>query len=90
MAYFDLDVGPILERCGQRGDVRHVRHRIRCASSLACAQCSHCCSSLLSPLLLTLPLPLLPLLLPDCLPLCKPGCNMVVAPCVLPGRLQGL
>ncbi|KAL4443451.1 hypothetical protein ABPG75_011188 [Micractinium tetrahymenae] len=29
MAYFDLDVNPILERCGQRGDVQHVRHRIR-------------------------------------------------------------
>lgn len=30
MAYFDLDVNPILERCEQRGDVQHVRHRIRC------------------------------------------------------------
>lgn len=29
MAYFDLDVTPILERCGKRGDIRHVRHRIR-------------------------------------------------------------
>ena len=31
MAYFDLDVSPILERCASRGGVRHVRHRIRCA-----------------------------------------------------------
>lgn len=31
MAYFDLDVNPILERSQQRGDVQHVRHRIRCA-----------------------------------------------------------
>ncbi|EFN57929.1 hypothetical protein CHLNCDRAFT_142013 [Chlorella variabilis] len=29
MAYFDLDLTPILERIGERGDVRHVRHRIR-------------------------------------------------------------
>ncbi|KAI7843358.1 hypothetical protein COHA_003054 [Chlorella ohadii] len=29
MAYFDLDVAPILDRAAQRGDVRHVRHRIR-------------------------------------------------------------
>lgn len=29
MAYFDLDVAPIQDRCGARGDVRHVRHRIR-------------------------------------------------------------
>lgn len=29
MAYFDLDIAPILERCAARSDVRHVRHRIR-------------------------------------------------------------
>ncbi len=29
MAYFDLDVAPILDRAAQRGGVRHVRHRIR-------------------------------------------------------------
>lgn len=29
MAYFDLDLSPILERIGARGDVNHVRHRIR-------------------------------------------------------------
>jgi hypothetical protein len=29
MAYFDLDIAPILERCTARSDVRHVRHRIR-------------------------------------------------------------
>jgi hypothetical protein len=27
------DLTPILERIGERGDVRHVRHRIRCAAS---------------------------------------------------------
>ena len=30
MAWFDLDISPILERCSSRGDVNHVRHRIRC------------------------------------------------------------
>ncbi len=38
MAYFDLDVNPILERCKQRGDVQHVRHRIRCATPV-CRGC---------------------------------------------------
>lgn len=29
MAYFDLDVAPIRERCAARGDVTHLRHAIR-------------------------------------------------------------
>ena len=29
MAYFDLDVAPIVARATERGDVRHVRHEIR-------------------------------------------------------------
>ncbi|PSC72542.1 phosphoglucan phosphatase amyloplastic [Micractinium conductrix] len=29
MAYFELDINPILERCAARGDVHHMRHRIR-------------------------------------------------------------
>ena len=29
MAYFSLDLAPILQRCAARGDVDHVRHRIR-------------------------------------------------------------
>lgn len=29
MAYFDLDITPILGRVAERGDARHVRHRIR-------------------------------------------------------------
>ncbi len=29
MAYFDLDVKPIIERCKQRGDIKHVRFPVR-------------------------------------------------------------
>lgn len=29
MAYFDLDIAPIVARAANRGDVRHVRHEIR-------------------------------------------------------------
>jgi protein tyrosine phosphatase (PTP) superfamily phosphohydrolase (DUF442 family) len=29
MAYFDLDIAPIVARAAERGDVRHVRHEIR-------------------------------------------------------------
>lgn len=29
MAWFDLDVTPIIERCKQRGDIQHIRYRIR-------------------------------------------------------------
>ena len=29
MAYFDLDINPIIERCKQRGDVKHIRFPIR-------------------------------------------------------------
>lgn len=29
MAYFDLDIAPIVARAADRGDVRHVRHEIR-------------------------------------------------------------
>lgn len=29
MAYFDLDIAPIVARAPERGDVRHVRHEIR-------------------------------------------------------------
>eukprot|EP00891_Asterochloris_glomerata_P008216 jgi/Astpho2/8216/e_gw1.00122.113.1_t len=29
MAYFDLDLQPILHRCQQRGDIKHVRYPIR-------------------------------------------------------------
>ena len=29
MAYFDLDIKPIIERCKQRGDIKHVRFPVR-------------------------------------------------------------
>eukprot|EP00884_Botryococcus_braunii_P007724 jgi/Botrbrau1/16953/Bobra.49_2s0017.1 len=29
MEYFSLDIDPIIERCGERGDIRHIRYRIR-------------------------------------------------------------
>ena len=29
MAYFDLDINPIIERCKQRGDIKHIRFPIR-------------------------------------------------------------
>ena len=29
MAYFDLDINPIIERCNQRGDIKHVRFPVR-------------------------------------------------------------
>ncbi len=29
MAYFDLDIAPIVARAAARGDVKHVRHEIR-------------------------------------------------------------
>ena len=32
MAYFSLDISPILQRCSSRGDINHVRHSIRCVS----------------------------------------------------------
>ena len=83
MAYFDLDVAPILDRCSQRGDVRHVRHRIRCGASPtdAMRQCA----------------PALPLLRPLLLR-CRCAAALVLHVwlqrlllCVpLPGRLQGL
>lgn len=28
MEYFSLDINPILSRVAERGDVRHIRHRI--------------------------------------------------------------
>ena len=29
MAYFDLDIHPIIDRCKQRGDIKHIRFPIR-------------------------------------------------------------
>lgn len=29
MAYFDLDINPIIQQCKQRGDIKHVRFPIR-------------------------------------------------------------
>lgn len=29
MEWFNLDIGPIIERAEERGDIAHVRHRIR-------------------------------------------------------------
>lgn len=29
MAYFDLDIAPIVQRAAERGDVQHIRHEIR-------------------------------------------------------------
>jgi len=29
MAYFDLNIAPIVARAAERGDVKHVRHEIR-------------------------------------------------------------
>ena len=55
MAYFDLDLQPILHRCQQRGDIKHVRwvpaqlvgqHSLRCMSaSGAEARCLASCSA---------------------------------------------
>ena len=29
MAWFDLDIKPVEEQCQQRGDIKHIRYRIR-------------------------------------------------------------
>lgn len=34
MAYFSLDINPIITRCQERGDIKHVRFPIRCIGQL--------------------------------------------------------